>query len=142
MKVVLDCNILFVSISRFSAHHPIFAAFENKKFELAVTTDILLEYEEIIGDEMGDFVADSLLKGIKEAPNVEYIHKYFFWDLIKVDPDDNKYVDCAIAAGADYLVTDDKHFKILANIPFPKVTVISADDFLEMLTGERIPKRS
>lgn len=142
MKVVLDCNVLFVSISRYSLHHPIFEAFENKRYELIVTTDILLEYEEIIGNEMGELVVQNLLKGIKEASNVHYIHKYFFWDLIKVDPDDNKYVDCAIAASADFIVTDDKHFKILADIPFPKVPVISADDFLETLTGKRLPQRN
>jgi len=43
MRVVLDTNVLLVSISRRSPHHPIFQAFEEKRYELLITTDILLE---------------------------------------------------------------------------------------------------
>ena len=38
-------------------------------------------------------------------------------------------VDCAIAANAKCIVTEDKHFKVLENIPFPKVEVIGIEDF-------------
>ncbi|MFN4256141.1 MAG: putative toxin-antitoxin system toxin component, PIN family [Saprospiraceae bacterium] len=141
MKVVLDSNVLFVSISRRSAHHPIFQAFEAGRYDLFLTTDILLEYEEVIGDEMGTSVSVNLLNGLKEAPNVRHIHKYYFWNLISIDPDDNKYVDCAVAANADFIVTDDKHFGVLRNIQFPKLKVISADEFVEILTGKRLQKR-
>jgi len=50
-------------------------------------------------------------------------------------------VDCAIAGIADFIVTDDRHFKVLKKIPFPKVKVISADDFVEILTGVRLVKQ-
>jgi len=141
MRVVLDTNVLLVSISRRSPHHSIFKAFEEKQYELLVTTDLLLEYEEIIGKEMSANVAQNIVKGIQEANNAPHIHKYFFWNLITVDPDDNKFVDCAIAGNADFIVTDDRHFRVLKNIPFPKVKVISADDFVELLTGLRPVKR-
>ena len=141
MRIVLDTNVLLVSISRRSPHHPIFQAFEEKQYELLVTTDILLEYEEIIGEEMSVNVAQNIVKGIQESNNAPHIHKYFFWNLITVDPDDNKFVDCAIAGNADFIVTDDRHFKVLKSIPFPKVMVISADDFVEMLSGIRPEKR-
>lgn len=49
----------------------------------------------------------------------------------KKDPDDNKFVDCAISAGADYIVSEDAHFRILETIPFPTVYVIRLDDFLK-----------
>lgn len=73
------------------------------------------------------------MKAIDKSPDVLQVNKYFFWNLITADPDDNKFVDCAVAASADYLVTEDKHFKVLKNIPFPPVTVVSMDDFLEVL---------
>jgi len=141
MKVVLGTNALFVSISRRPPHHPIFQAFEEKRYELLVTTDILLEYEEVIGEEMSVTLADNVVKGIREASNVWHIHKYYFWNLITFDPDDNKFVDCAVAGAADFIVTDDRHFRVLKKIPFPKVKVISADDFVELLTGVRPAKR-
>ncbi len=56
--------------------------------------------------------------------------------LIVDDPDDNKYSDCVIAAGALYLVTEYKHFSILKNIPFPEINTLSLDGFVEFL--ERI----
>lgn len=142
MKVVLDTNVLLVSISRRSAHHAIFRAFEEKQYDLLVTTDILLEYEEIIGEEMGTTLAQNVVKGIRKAPNVWHIHKYYFWNLISIDPDDNKFVDCAVAGAADFVVTNDRHFRVLKKIPFPKVKTISADDFVEMLTGERPIKKA
>ena len=50
--------------------------------------------------------------------------KYYSWHLIKSDAYDDKFVDCAVACNAKFLVTEDRHFKILKQIPFPKVEVI------------------
>jgi len=49
------------------------------------------------------------------------------------EPDDNKFVDCYIAAGAEYLITHDKHFDVLAAVPFPKVNVVRIDEFMAAL---------
>ncbi len=58
--------------------------------------------------------------------------------LLENDPDDNKFVDCAIAGAADFIVTDDKDFNVLKNISFPKVAVLSSDEFLEMVIQGKI----
>ena len=42
-------------------------------------------------------------------------------------------VDCALNAGADYIVTNDKHFKVLENIDFPKVNILRIDKFKEKI---------
>jgi len=49
--------------------------------------------------------------------------------IITADADDNKFVDCALNAGADYIVTNDKHFNILNKIEFPPIKVIDIDSF-------------
>ena len=54
---------------------------------------------------------------------------YYKWDLIQADSDDNKFVDCAITAGADYIVTQDKHFNILKTIDFPSVAIANIHQF-------------
>ena len=69
---------------------------------------------------MGKEVAEAAMQALMELPNVEKIEIYFKWNLIK-DKDDNKFSDCAVAAGADYLVTQDKDFNILGKIEFPKI---------------------
>jgi predicted nucleic acid-binding protein len=53
--------------------------------------------------------------------------------LIYVDEDDNKFVDCAVAANADFILTSDKHFRVLKDIPFPKVKVISLEEFEKLI---------
>jgi putative PIN family toxin of toxin-antitoxin system len=123
LKVVLDTNILLVSISPKSAYHWVFQKFIAEEFVLCVTTDILQEYEEIIGNHMGGEVANTVLQIIENSINVKFITKYFRWNLISIDPDDNKFVDCAISSNAKYIVTNDKHFNILKNVEFPKTIV-------------------
>lgn len=61
---------------------------------------------------------------------------HFHFQLITRDEDDNKFVDCAIAANASYIVTEDKHFNVLSTIDFPKVDVINLDTFLALLLNE------
>ena len=53
--------------------------------------------------------------------------------MIQADPDDNKFVDCAIAAGARYVVTNDHHFDVLRTIEFPKIQVLKLIEFLQTL---------
>ena len=133
MKIVLDTNVLLVAFSKKSAFRLIFDSFLQEKITLCVTTDILVEYEEIIGKHLGKKIASSVLQLIENAPNVEWVVKYYKWNLITQDPDDNKFVDCAIASNAKYLVSDDKHFRILAQVPFPKVEVLTADNFKQII---------
>lgn len=135
MKVVLDTNVLLVAIPFGTLYYPIFDAFLNGVFELCVTTDILDEYAEKLEEKyaLRPYVAENTLKAIESSPDVAFVSKYFFWNLIAADPDDNKFVDCAVAANADFIVTEDRHFNVLKQIAFPPVRVISAADFSGML---------
>lgn len=55
--------------------------------------------------------------------------------LINADPDDNKFFDIAVAANADYLVTNDAHFNMVKNLTFPSIKIISAKDFLQIINS-------
>jgi uncharacterized protein len=136
MKVVLDTNVLLVSFSTKSSYRWVFDAFLNEEITLCVTTDILVEYEEIIGRHMGEKIANTLMQIIENAPNVEYVTRYFKWNLISQDPDDNKFVDCAVSSNANYLITNDKHFEILKKINFPKVNLLKVEEFKKKLFPE------
>lgn len=70
--------------------------------------------------------------GIENLTNVERITKHFQFGLLN-DPDDNKFVDCAIAANADYLVSHDKDFKTLKSIDFPKVNLVNIIEFHQII---------
>ena len=81
---------------------------------LCVSTEILLEYTEILALYSSRDVAENIVNTIKLRPNTQFIEPHYKW-LLLPDPDDNKFVDCAISANARYVVSDDKHFKILKN---------------------------
>lgn len=131
-RVVLDTNVLLVSISQRSKYHWVFKLLIEKEYELCVSTDILAEYAEIIGRHMGKETAESVLGVIENLTNVHFITKYYQFHLLK-DEDDNKFVDCAIASNADFIVSHDKDFNVLKNIDFPSIRVITTTEFKEAL---------
>jgi len=81
---------------------------------------------------MGIKASSLALETLLELPNVEKVEVYYRWNLIK-DSDDNKFTDCALAAGAQYLVSNDKDFNILKMIPFPKISLLTIDEFEKMM---------
>jgi putative PIN family toxin of toxin-antitoxin system len=132
LKVVIDTNILVSALSSKSVHHWIIQATLDEKFELYVTSEIMLEYEEILKRKYSETVAENFLIALKELPNVYFVQIYFRWALIS-DPDDNKFVDCYVAAGVHYLISHDTHFSILKTIAFPGVSLISIPEFKGIL---------
>jgi putative PIN family toxin of toxin-antitoxin system len=131
MKVVIDTNVLLMSIPKASKYRPIFDGLLQSKFQLAVSTAILEEYVEIISAKTNSRIAHNIAELLMQLGNVEKTEVYFRWNLITADPDDNKFVDCAVSARVEAIVTNDKHFQVLKTIDFPPVEVIDADGFLE-----------
>lgn len=127
-KIVLDTNVFLVSISSKSRLHWIYKNLVKGNFILCLTTDILMEYAEIIENHMGKIASESALGVLQNLPNVEFITTYYRFNLLK-DEDDNKFVDCAIASNATFIVSHDKDFNILSQIDFPKVIVIDTVEF-------------
>lgn len=58
---------------------------------------------------------------------------YIHFGLINQDLDDNKFVACAVAANAEYIVSNDAHFNVLKEIDWPKVEVITIQDFIRQI---------
>jgi predicted nucleic acid-binding protein len=71
-----------------------------------------------------------------ESKYVELINPYFRLQLIEADHDDNKFVDCAFAANATYIVSDDKHYDVLKEVDFPQILVLKLKEFLGLLQSE------
>jgi putative PIN family toxin of toxin-antitoxin system len=101
----------------------------EKKIELFITNEILSEYFEILSFKFDIKTAKSVVRTLLELDNVNQLQVFFNFNLIVNDPDDNKFVDCAISGNADYLVTNDRDFNILKDIKFPKVNVVNIDEF-------------
>jgi uncharacterized protein len=134
MRIVIDTNQLLTCFSVKSTTHWLWQAYKSKAFDLCVTTEILNEYAEIFERKYSFEAAELVNEIILESLNTVLITEYYHWNLITIDPDDNKFVDCALMANADFIITHDKHFKVLREIPFPSVKVISLSKFKEILS--------
>ena len=135
-RIVLDTNCLISSLSRRGQYYPVWKGLQAGKYVLCVSTDILEEYAEIITQKMSVQVATNVIHLLLESDYVELVNPYFGLHLISADHDDDKFVDCAFAANATYIVSDDKHYDILKEIDFPKILVLKLKEFLGILQSE------
>lgn len=132
-RIVLDTNSLVQCISPHSRYRKIWDSYVQGEYVLCVSNEILDEYEEILERLTNIKVAKIIIEAIINCPNTLYCTPFYNFHLIEADPDDNKFVDCAISVGAKCIVTEDKHFNILKQIDFPKVDIVGIDDFLKHL---------
>jgi uncharacterized protein len=133
LRVVLDTNVLMVSILPKHKYYWIYENLIAGKYDLLLSNEMLTEYSEILDRKYGIKQSDITLDFLTWLPNVDFILPTISWNLIEGDPEDNKFVDCAIFGGADFIVTHDKHYNILKEIPFPSVRTIKIPEFEEIL---------
>lgn len=135
MRIVIDTNVFLVIIPTLSRYHLAYKALKENHFDLVVSNEILLEYEEQLSSRYAIPNVSEILENLLENQNIQLFNPEYKWNLITQDPDDNKFVDCAIAANADWIVTNDKHFHLLKDIDFPKVNIISIEEFIDLLAN-------
>jgi putative PIN family toxin of toxin-antitoxin system len=134
MRICIDTNVLVQARARRHAFFPILDAWVAGRYALAVSTGILLEYEEVLTRLSGKsaWLKFARLLDLVELTNsgVVRVTPSFRFHVIDEDPDDNLFTDCAITAGAQYLITEDRHFLPLASagyLPDP----IKPQDFID-----------
>ncbi len=84
---------------------------------------------------MGEDIAKIIVAVILNNPYTLFFSPAYRFHLIQEDPDDNKFVDCAVIANAKFVVTDDLHFRVLKTYNFPKISVVGIDAFLSIVKG-------
>ena len=124
-----------MAISSRNRYQLVWKSFLAGRFTLCVSNEIIEEYVEVIGRNISPSVADLVVYTLLAKKNVEKFDPHFRFHLIESDNDDNKFVDCAINAGARFIVSEDHHFNVLKQIPFPHVDVIGIDSFIDFLRG-------
>ena len=113
MIFCLDTDTLVQAFARHHPFNPILEAWVSGRMTWAVSTPILLEYEEVLTRISGP---------------VRWRKLALLMDLA-ADLDDNIFSDCAITADADFLITEDKHFAPLADAGY-KPRPLSPQEFI------------
>ena len=133
MTVVIDTNVMNGMFVTKHPHAAIRHAWYAGRFKWALSTDILQEYEEVLGRMRGAAKAEEILSIVMELGSrfdtVLQVSPSFFFRTISADRDDDKFADCAIAANADYIITSDKHFAPLIGSGY-KPQPITPEEFI------------
>ncbi len=129
-RLVLDTNCLLMCVSPRSPYHQIWTDFVEGKVEWCVSTEVLSEYTEILTEKSSEWFAETVVNAIVNNENTVRVSPTFFFNLIQSDPDDNKFVDCAICGNAEFIVSNDSHFNVLKRIGWPKLSVIRIEEYI------------
>jgi putative PIN family toxin of toxin-antitoxin system len=132
LRVVLDTNIVLSALSPKLPYRHILRRAIQGEFGWFVTTEILLEYEEKITEFFGEEIANTFLEALLFSRYTHRVEVFYRFNVLN-DLDDNKFLDCAFAANAHFIVSEDKAFASLAQLAFPKMTRLQLAEFSAVL---------
>lgn len=140
MKVVLDANI-YVSalVSRWGHPYRIFEMWLEKRFEVLITSPMLDEIGRVlryprIAKRHGLDETDIERHLTMLADQATRIEATEMLNVVVDDESDNRYLECAMAGRADYLVTGDEH--LLAVQQFRGLFIVKPAEFVALLLAE------
>ena len=129
VRLVLDTNIFLVSLAPKYKYHWIYETLFEGRYELALSNEILTEYQEQIGIRYGLERTEASLDFLLLLPNVILKNPSYLWQLVENDKDDNKFIDCYIASQSDYIISNDRHIHQIKNSRFPTISVLTYQEF-------------
>ena len=138
MIVVIDTNVVLSMFKRGHPNRPIFDAWAAGRLQWAISTETLLEYEETAACMTHPayialvFQTMDAVESVRQ--NIVRVSPSFRFHLIVADPDDNKFADCAIAAEADFVITEDHHFDALRGSGY-KPQPVTPEAFVRLHLG-------
>lgn len=133
MKVCIDTNVLMSMLSHTHPWKKLLTAWMQNQFEWALSNEVLSEYEEQMRPRIGVEKWDKFMNALEAVASqpgfLHFAQPDFRFRVITTDPDDNKFIDCAIAAEADWIITEDAHFSPLLEAGY-KPKPIRPDEFI------------
>ena len=136
MKVVLDTNVFISSVFFGGQPGKILAAWRDGKIMLVLSTEILEEYIEVLHR------LEKLYPPVEADPIIalvladsEIISVPPLNGPVSSDPDDDKFIACALKSGANLIISGDKH--LLAVSDYRGIKVVKPSEFLKELPGRK-----
>ena len=131
IKVVPDSNVWISAFNFGGVPRRIVEMGSNGEIELCISDDILAEIQRVQTEKfkwsperLQEWQNDILTFTRRVQPTQQV-------DVISTDPTDNRILECALAAEADYVVTGDKH--LLRLLAFTKTSIIKPSDLARLL---------
>ncbi|MCI0625895.1 MAG: putative toxin-antitoxin system toxin component, PIN family [Acidobacteria bacterium] len=132
MTVVLDTNIVTSATYWRGKPAHCLEAWVLGKYDLAISHPILSEYEEVVARLATRYPGKQPTDWLSAIRQAGHLYLPVPLTASTADPDDEMFIECAVAARADYLVTGDKgHLLTLKQVS--GIPIVVASDFLRLL---------
>lgn len=131
MRVVLDTNTLISALLFHGTAFHLVALWQSGRFTLLVSRAILEEYLRVLAYPKFR-LTDQDIRGLVEEevlPYVVTVRGRLRLSVVRRDPEDNKFLECAVAGRAEYLVTGDQDLRELGS--YRGVPILTVGEFLE-----------
>ncbi|MCD4669788.1 MAG: putative toxin-antitoxin system toxin component, PIN family [Actinomycetia bacterium] len=131
MKVVIDTNVFISSfLNQKGNPKKIIDLWKKEEITICTNKEILQEYMEVLArlglSSEPEF--EELVNLFKKKVNMLFFPNTPSLDSLCDDPDDNKFLECASAADAAYIISGGKH--LLRLIQFKEIKILNPKDFL------------
>jgi putative PIN family toxin of toxin-antitoxin system len=131
MRVVLDTNVLVSAFIYGGNPRRIVELVVSGELEMSISDPLVQELQEVLLRQQFDLSPQLVRTAIAEIGSVaELVVPRKHHAVIEADPDDNHVLDCAVEAGADYIVTGDGHLLRLKK--FGKAKIVNPQQFLSL----------
>ena len=127
-RATADSNIWVSGLNWYGKPHELLNLARDGTIELAISDAILDEFSRILHDKLE--WSDDRLNSMRAevATFTKRVSSSETLDVVKADPDDNRILECAVAAGSDVIVTGDAHLLQLG--AYRGIKIIKVADFL------------
>lgn len=131
LKVILDSNVFISAVLTNGKPRDILRLVRDDKVAFFISAHITEEISRVLKEKIKLSNPDirKVLERIDEITTMVFPEKRV--DIIKIHKEDNRILECALAAQADYLISGDKKH-ILPLKEFKGIKVISPKEFLDI----------
>lgn len=130
MKIILDTNVFISGIFFSGPPSQILQAWQKKSFQIVLSEQILNEYQRV-AEELSYKYPQVDIAPIIELVTIhgQLIDTKGINISICEDPDDDKFIECAIAGKCDIIVSGDKHLLKLTG--YKGIKILRPREFVE-----------
>ena len=134
LRVVLDTNVLISAILFGGKPREILEKAIRAEFRLCISEPILEELKGVLQRSKFDYPPEIIQAILTELTGIaDFVNPSKTIDVVLEDPEDNRILECAVEAGANYIITGDFH--LLKRSRYRNIEVVNAVAFLEKLSS-------
>ena len=131
LKVVIDTNV-FISSFFGGVPREIINLWKNGEVVLCLSQEIIEEYLEVLNrlglTEKNEI--ENLTRLFAEGYNAIFTAKTPNIEVVKDDPDDNKFLECAVALDSKIIISGDKHLRQIKK--YVDIEILSPREFIDL----------